>query len=330
MQLELGRRSRHVGCANPLSAWEAAIWDDLRAQAAVDAFLAGARAASTQATYEVQRRQFLQFCVMLGVRGSDRFTPAVLCRWVMGRSLNGYKLSTIELGLNAIADWLPLRGMLRDSEIVNALRAAARQPNAGRQRKVPILQPVLEQLVPHEATYWREARDFAFWLLAWHGFFRGAELVAMQWGDLSLRADGLVILVTRSKTDQAGKGQYVFVHIHASSKVLCPVRALHRLAEFTDRLVGPVFCVHQDVMQPVSKRTMLARLKRVLHDLGLPDHLFGLHSFRSGGATTAAQGGLPERLIKAHGRWVSDVVRVYTSALPFECLEVSQALQMSS
>ena len=33
---------------------------------------------------------------------------------------------------------------------------------------------------------------------------------------------------------------------------------------------------------------------------------FGLHSARSGGATIVANKGVPDRLFKLHGRWVSD------------------------
>ena len=33
---------------------------------------------------------------------------------------------------------------------------------------------------------------------------------------------------------------------------------------------------------------------------------YGLHSLRSGGATSAAKYGVPDRLFKRHGRWRSD------------------------
>ena len=284
---------------------------------------------STQATYAAQRNQFQQFCDMLGVHGDDCFTVDTICRWIMGRSANHYKLSTIELGLHAIADMLPSRSMIIDSDVLCALRAAARQPSAVRKQKLPILMSLLRQLVPAEPEYWRQARDFAFWLLAWYGLFRSSELVNMQWEDISVHDDeGLVMSVARSKTDQAMQGHHVFVHSAPEhDSVICPLRALHRLAEFQQSgLSGPVFRVHESVAEPVSKRTMLARLHRSLHALGQPHELFGLHSFRSGGATAASAAGVPIRLIKAHGRWVSDVVRIYTCALPGERWQVSASM----
>lgn len=330
VQLELARRRRHTASAKPLHCWADGLWQELRAPAAVGEFIAQARAGSTQATYAVQRNQFLRFCDMLGVHGEDRWTPDTVCRWIMGRSASSYKLSTIELGLCAIADCLP-QHMLAHADIVAALRAAARQPSSVKRRKLPILLSLLRQLVPHEASYWREARDFAFWVLAWFGLFRGAELVSLCWEDVSFHEEGVAILVACSKTDQAGQGQHVFIH-HSEDSLLCPVRVLHRLACFgpSGRLRGPVFPVHPGAAGPVSKNTMLARLHRSLADLGQAHGLFGLHSFRSGGATAAAAGGVPERLIKVHGRWVSDVVRIYMCALPADRWEVSAVMQAST
>ena len=43
--------------------------------------------------------------------------------------------------------------------------------------------------------------------------------------------------------------------------------------------------------------------KRKLSKLGFEAAEFGLHSLRSGGATAAANAGVPDRLFKCHGRW---------------------------
>lgn len=37
--------------------------------------------------------------------------------------------------------------------------------------------------------------------------------------------------------------------------------------------------------------------------------MYGLHSFRSGGATAAALSGVPDRVFKKHGRWKSDMAK---------------------
>ena len=40
--------------------------------------------------------------------------------------------------------------------------------------------------------------------------------------------------------------------------------------------------------------------------IGLPKQDYGLHSLRAGGASAAANAGVPDRLFKRHGRWKSD------------------------
>ena len=43
-----------------------------------------------------------------------------------------------------------------------------------------------------------------------------------------------------------------------------------------------------------------------LSEFGLDVANFGMHRFRSGGATAAAQNDMPNRLFRIHGRWKSD------------------------
>ena len=160
MELELAKRRRTNGMERRMFAWEACIWTQLREPSSREQFLRTARAASTIATYDTQRRQFLDFCDRLGARGDDRFTSDVLCRLIMGRSDNGYKLSTIELGLHAIGDWLPWH-LVSDTRVVVALRAAARKPASVRRSKGPILLSLLRRLVPDQASYWSSARCLA-------------------------------------------------------------------------------------------------------------------------------------------------------------------------
>ena len=55
------------------------------------------------------------------------------------------------------------------------------------------------------------------------------------------------------------------------------------------------------------------RARELLHDalasVGLDTKCFGLHSLRSGGATSAAENNVSDRLLKLHGRWKSDLSR---------------------
>ena len=56
----------------------------------------------------------------------------------------------------------------------------------------------------------------------------------------------------------------------------------------------------------LSHSRMSELVKEKLDELGFKAAEFGLHSLQSGGATTAARAGVPDRLFKRHGHWKSE------------------------
>ena len=329
LQLEQLRRRGQPSRPTPLSTWQPQFWQQLASGDSLRSFLTTSRAPSTLPTYASQQRQFRLFCGLLGMASPLAcFHADVLAAWVMGRSVHHYKLSTIELGVYAVFDLARQHGVLLSASqptLRAALKAAGRARGSGVSRKQPLLLPLLSQLCSFQHSDWIAARDAAFYVLSWHGMLRSAEASALQWADITTQPQGLVVLVRSSKTDQAAQCQFVFVH-GQSPACVDPVRVLRRLASLSHSLAGPVITTHQHSTRPVSKSTMLTRLHRRLQLLGLPSHLFGLRSLRSGGATAAAQQQVPERLIKVHGRWVSDTVRIYTCATPSDRWATSVAM----
>ena len=66
-----------------------------------------------------------------------------------------------------------------------------------------------------------------------------------------------------------------------------------------------------------------------LTSLGFDAKQFGLHSLRSGGATAAAQAGVPDRLFKRHGRWRSEAAKDgYVKDSMSSLMYVSQSLNL--
>ena len=58
--------------------------------------------------------------------------------------------------------------------------------------------------------------------------------------------------------------------------------------------------------RPLSYTRSREIVLEALSKIGLNPKLFGLHSLRSGGATPAANSGVPDKLFKRHGRWRSE------------------------
>ncbi|GAB7541410.1 hypothetical protein CS8_010730 [Cupriavidus sp. 8B] len=63
-------------------------------------------------------------------------------------------------------------------------------------------------------------------MVGFAGAFRRSELVAIRCEDITEHANGLEILIRRSKTDQAGAGRTVF--IPGAKGARCPVKALRQ------------------------------------------------------------------------------------------------------
>ena len=79
--------------------------------------------------------------------------------------------------------------------------------------------------------------------------------------------------------------------------------------------------------QGLSYTRMRELLREKLTDVGLDANKFGLHSLRSGGATAAANAGVPDRLFKRHGRWRSENAKDGYVKDTLSCrIEVSKAI----
>ena len=114
-----------------------------------------------------------------------------------------------------------------------------------------------------------------------------------------------------SKTDQFPDGAWVpIARTHSN---ICPVSMLERYMKLgeiqgdPDRLLfRGLSSTKQGYRLRASGGINYTRVQELLLEMleavGLDSKLFGLHSLRSGGASAAANAGVPDRLIKRHGR----------------------------
>jgi len=59
----------------------------------------------------------------------------------------------------------------------------------------------------------------------------------------------------------------------------------------------------------LSRSRLSELLKEKLDKLGYPSVNFSPHSLRAGGATAAAEAGVPDHIFKRHGRWKSETAK---------------------
>jgi site-specific recombinase XerD len=119
----------------------------------------------------------------------------------------------------------------------------------------------------------------------------------------------MLVTLDQSKTDPFRKG--CTVRVYANGGVACPFTAFH---EYMARVKSrrnhqPVF-VHQDGRK-VERQWVTNQLRKHLGALGYDPYQYAGHSFRKGGATSLAEAGVPDSLIKEAGRWKSVTYQRY-------------------
>ena len=151
-------------------------------------------------------------------------------------------------------------------------------------------------------------RDRALLLLGWSGAFRRAELVALQVADLEHTAQGVLVHVRRSKTDQDGAGQTVAIPRSRTADV-CPVEAVAAWLAAASIKSGPLFRGinrHGKVAETaLSGRAVANIVQRSAKGAGLDADRMSGHSLRAGLATSAAIAGKSERSIMRTTRHTS-------------------------
>jgi integrase len=145
-----------------------------------------------------------------------------------------------------------------------------------------------------------EIRDRAILLLGFAGAFRRSELVSLDLSDLQEHADGILVTLRRSKTDQAGEGDTKAIPFGSDAET-CPVRAVRAwitTAAITDGpLLRPVDRHGNVGASRLSGKAVALAVKRAADRAGLDPTSYAGHSLRAGFVTTAAANGATERAI---------------------------------
>ncbi|PNH00721.1 Enzymatic polyprotein [Tetrabaena socialis] len=278
-------------------------------------------------------------------RGSD-VNHALVCLFIT-HAMARLAKSTVEGTLSALADWQRSRGLPTEASISadpmvkrtlgQALRrkadleAAAATPAAARE-KAPLPVTLLRLLVgwlqlridAQPARAREYVQDGCWLVLGFFGMLRRSELAALAIGDVRpVATGGLVLTIRRSKSDQLAAGATVCLAEMTGSGF--PIgRILRQHVALSAGAGGEQPLFAQGAQWPGGcgvgwrREDFTARLRELLSELAQdrPERPFDLtrvsaHSLRRGGATAAAEAGVPLKAIMEHGRWRSSAVLVY-------------------
>ena len=112
----------------------------------------------------------------------------------------------------------------------------------------------------------------------------------------------LKVRLKASKTDPTRRGVDLFIGRTWNS--LCPVVAMLRYLVVRGVDDGPLFWEQNGA--PLSRQSLVIKVRRALQQAGIDPSLYAGHSFRIGAATTAASRGISDATIQILGRWSSD------------------------
>ena len=187
-------------------------------------------------------------------------------------------------------------------------------------KKEPITPEILRSLVDKYATEQAtlaDIRTLTFCLVGFAGFFRYNELARIKECDIQFFEEHLEIFVESSKTDQYRDGAVVVIARTGTN--YCPVAMLERymrLANISTTNLSENYLFRrlistkngQKLRDSANLSYTRARelVLTMLESIGLDRKQFSLHSLRSGGASAAANAGVPDRCFKRHGRWRSE------------------------
>ncbi|CAO4195771.1 site-specific integrase [Methylorubrum extorquens] len=273
----------------------------------VRAYQRASKADATVRAYSSDWREFQGWCARSGLQSAPA-SPEAVAGFLVAEAEAGRSASTIGRRCAAISYAHKLAKQpdpTSDEEVRAAMKGIRRRIGVAPRRKAAATAEIVAAMLMRMPDTMTGKRDRALLALGFAGAFRRSELVALNVADLTEHADGLRVLVRRSKTDQGGAGiEKAIPH----GRFIRPVALLREWLDAAGITEGPLF-------RPVSRsgrvrsvgsnaevgteprpprlttQAVADIIKRYAGAAGLDPVLFGAHSLRAGFVTTAAERG---------------------------------------
>ena len=271
-----------------------------------DTYLVAATSDNTRKAYQSDINHFLK-------SGRALPTTPIYIESYLKECAKTLNPRTIKRRIIALRQYHVLLGLgdpTKASHVVKTMQGIARLHGAPRKQAAAIrlkdLDKMVQYLEAHPSAI--HIRNRALILLGYFGAFRRSEIVSLSWDQVSFVADGIVIKLMRSKTDQTGQGADCIIPFGDNHR--CPVRALIDWRKTSSQLEGPIFrqisktgTIFKD---SICSRQVNRIVKQVARDAKILNaDQVSAHSLRRGFATEAARLGASMPAIQKHGRWKS-------------------------
>ena len=305
-------------------------------------YLSNGLAPSTRRVYCSAQRQFIDFCTLDGsVNSNGSLLPASeqTLMHFCSHLADPLHHSSVKVYLSVIRSLHIDQGF--PDPLVNCLQLQRLLQGIKRHQgsSLPQRQPVTDNLmrIIQRSLDAHNSEHIMLWAaccLGFFGFLWAGEFtvncafdpsIHLTVPDLPVDAEvnpsSLRVCIKSSKTDPFR--QRCFIYLGRGQASLCPISAILAYLHRQGPSSGPLFIDTHG--QPLTRSRLSSFIQSLLQGAGIPGHFSG-HSFRIGAATTAAQCGIPDHLIKTLGRWSSDAYQLYIRTPVESILEVSGRL----
>lgn len=274
-----------------------------------------ARAEATQRAYRADWSHFEDWCRTHGLEPLPAAPQAV--GGYLAAHATTLAPATLTRRLSAITVAHRLAGHHLDTRhpaIRDVLSGIRRVRGTAQRRAAPATTSVVQRMAAAcNITTAIGLRDRALVLVGFAGAFRRSELVTLRVKDVREEAEGLRVVIRRSKADQEGAGEVI--GIARTATATCPVTALRAWLDRAGISEGPIFRAvdrHGRIAETTLNDGAVARVvQKLAATTGLDATTFSGHSLRAGFATAAAAAGIEERRIAQQTRHRSAAVRIY-------------------
>ena len=141
--------------------------------------------------------------------------------------------------------------------------------------------------------------------------------------------EGLELHISWSKTRQSHDFLHIVPLARNGDQFLCPFKAYVNLLDvISGDIDSPVMALPNSEREliPLCKSKLLPLFNRLLGQIGLSPSQYSFHSLRHGGATLAAQSGVSELMLMAHGDWRSSCFQTYIKNAQIRSFAVSKQM----
>ena len=282
--------------------------------------IGASRAERTKDKYQRAWKKWEAFCQQHRIRSrpADPFNIAVYFNYLLSArgtrgaitdAMYGIRWGHISAGLHTPTDH-PFTKLAYDGAI--------RSSNyTGTKKKEPFTATMLRALV--DADRFTDYMYFRFVIicsLGFTSFMRLDEILHVKIEHIQFHQDHLTINLPKSKTDQTREGNIIYL-AELGTKY-CPVINtaiyIHTLKLKEGDYLICKLAKSKAGHNPIGKHQMSGSHMRKVFQQHISTYLphttnITPHSLRAGGASAAAENGVPDRQISKHGRWKSENAR---------------------